>query len=77
MRGSLVHDALYQLVRERHFDHDTNRKAAGRLLQKLCKEDGMASVRAWVVYHGVRLFGDPFADPANEKPVVWAPEKRH
>ena len=77
MRGSLVHDALYQLMRERYLDHDTYREAADRLLQKICKEDGMSSIRAWVVYHGVRLGGDPSADPANEKPIVWAPEKCH
>ncbi len=77
MRGSLVHDALYQLMRERHLDHDTYREAADRLLEKLCKEDGMTSVRAWWVYHGVRLGGDPSADPASDKPVVWAPEKGH
>lgn len=37
MRGSLVHDALYQLMRERHLDHDKYREPADRLLQKSAK----------------------------------------
>jgi len=74
MRGSLVHDALYQLMREREIDNDAYREQADRLLQAMCKEDGMTSIRAWWVYHGVRIGGDPAADPANKKPIVRAPE---
>lgn len=74
MRGSLVHDALYQLMRESHLDHSIHREAADRVLQKICKEDGMWSLRAWWVYHGVRLFADPAADPADKRPVIRAPE---
>ena len=74
MRGSLVHDALYQLMRERYLDHDQCRKPADKLLQKMCREDGMSALRAWGVYLGVRFGGDPAVDPANDKPVTRAPE---
>lgn len=74
MRGSLVHDALYQLMREKKLDHNTHREAADRILQKICKEDGMWSLRAWWVYHGVRLFGDPAADPADKRRPIHAPK---
>ena len=74
MRGSLVHDALYQLMRERHLDEDTYRERADRLLQKICKEDGMSTLRAWWVYQGVHLFGEPSADPANDRPITRAPK---
>jgi hypothetical protein len=74
MRGSLIHDALYQLMRESHLDHNIYREPADRVLQKICKEEGMWSVRAWWVYHGVRLFADPAADPADKRPVIRAPE---
>lgn len=74
MRGSLIHDALYQLIRERHLDKDKYREIADRLLQKMCKEDGMSTLRAWWVYQGVRFGGDPSADPANDKPVIRAPK---
>jgi hypothetical protein len=74
MRGSLVHDALYQLMRERRLDEETYREPADRLLQKMCKEDGMSAPRAWWVYQAVHFFGQPSADPANDKPVIRAPE---
>ena len=74
MRGSLVHDALYQLMRDRHLDHDAYREAADRVLQKICIEDGMSRLRAWWVYHGVRLFADPAADPADKRPATRAPK---
>ena len=74
MRGSLVHDALYQLMRESHLDHNTYRDAADRILQKICKEDGMWFLRAQWVYQGVRLFADPAADPAATRPVTAAPK---
>ena len=74
MRGSLVHDALYQLIRERHLDTDPYRGRADRILQSLCREDGMSAVRAWWVYQGVRLGGGPAANPANDKPLTRAPE---
>lgn len=74
MRGSLVHDALYQLMRERHIDRDRFREVADRRLQAICKEDGMTTLRAWWVYEGVRLGGGPASDPAHDKQVIRAPE---
>ena len=74
MRGSLVHDAFYQLMRERLLDNDGYRETADRILQNICKEDGMWSLRAWWVYQGVRLFADPAADPASKRPIIRAPD---
>jgi hypothetical protein len=73
MRGSLVHDALYQLMRDGHLDRSEYREAADRILRDICREDGMWAVRAWYVYEGVRFFADPAADPAGEHPLVLAP----
>ena len=56
MRGSLVHDALYQLIRLGRVSLD-ERPAADRLLYDIVREDGMWSIRAAWVYAGVRLFG--------------------
>lgn len=56
MRGSLVHDALYQLIREGQLGVE-HRKAADQLLRRICREDGMSAVRAWWVYQAVRIFG--------------------
>jgi len=74
MRGSLVHDAFYQLMRAGEIDKEVYREPADRLLREMCKQDGMSSIRAWWVYKGVRAFGDPAADPANKKQVIRAPE---
>lgn len=56
MRGSLVHDALYQLIREKHLDR-SYRKKADQLLRWICIKDGMYPWRAFYVYWIVRLFG--------------------
>lgn len=72
MRGSLVHDALYQLMREGLIDQSC-REEADRELQRICIEDGMSKVRAWWVYQGVRFGGGPACDPANDKPIMTAP----
>ena len=72
MRGSLVHDALYQLLREGHLA-PACREAADMFLRDLCLEDGMWRIRAWWVYRGVRLGGGPSADPDNAKPILEAP----
>jgi hypothetical protein len=75
MRGSLVHDALYQLMREELLDNDDTRELADRLLQKMCKDDGMSSIRAWWVYKGLRIGGDPASDPDSRRPITNAPKE--
>ncbi len=75
MRGSLVHDALYQLMRGQYLDI-SERDKADRILQKFCKEDGMSTFRAWYVYKGVSLFGKSNAKPKKEEEdkLFTAPE---
>ena len=72
MRGSLVHDALYQIMRESLIP-ETYREVADRTLQRICREDGMTRLRAWWVYQGVRWGGHPAADPRYERPLITAP----
>ena len=72
MRGSLVHDALYQLIREGHLPR-AQRLYADELLRKLCREDGMSAPRAWWVYKAVRWFARRAALPSNRRPVKEAP----
>lgn len=56
LRGSLVHDALYQLLSlellDRKYKDDID-----RLFQKICRVDGMSRFRAWYVYLAVHYFG--------------------
>lgn len=70
MRGSLVHDALYQLISGGHISADF-RKHADQLLRQICREDGMSAVRAWWVYQGVRFGGG--AAVRQDNPVITAP----
>ena len=56
MRGSLVHDALYQLIRAGELV-GAQRKGADLELRRVCREDGMNPIRAWWVYWVVRMFG--------------------
>ena len=66
MRGSLVHDALYQLMRGKYLDYKKHRKYADELLKNICLKDGMLKFRAWYVYKIVRMFGEKNARPSEE-----------
>jgi len=73
MRGSLVHDALYQLMRQKKLSKDRWRAEADLELKRICLEDGMSRIRAWWVHRGVRLGGDPSASPESRKEIHTAP----
>lgn len=77
MRGSLVHDALYQLIRSEALDVSF-REQADKILRDICLEDGMNSIRAWYVYWSVRLFAANCAKPGTQKPykVYSVPSKK-
>jgi len=72
MRGSLVHDALYQLMRLNVLSQ-AERNPADKLLRTICLEDGMPEFRADYVFAGVNGFGKRYADPKNKKVVIIAP----
>ena len=69
MRGSLVHDALYQLMRLQSLDYKKYRKQADVILREICIEDGMSKFRAWYVYQAVRIFAGGAARPRKEPEV--------
>lgn len=70
MRGSLVHDVIYQMLREGLLEHNY-RLVADKLLRQMCIEDGMWRVRAWGVYRGVRLAGNKYTMTSDEKPKIY------
>lgn len=74
MRGSLIHDALYQLMREKRLDKKRFRRKVDRLLRKICRKDGMTAIRAWLAYQSVKHSDKPCADPAKNKPLIMAPK---
>ncbi len=67
MRGALVHDALYQLIRMEALP-PRYRNYADLLLKKICLEDGMHPFRAGYVHLAVRIFGAAAAKPGTEAP---------
>ena len=75
MRGALVHDVLYQLMRLSVLDHKVHRKRADQIMREICLEDNMWSFRAWYVYQGVHLFGVYSARPRkkSEVEVIYVP----
>lgn len=62
MQGSLVHDALYQLLRESVLEQ-RYRKRADKILRTICRKDGMSRIRAGLVYMAVRMGGAGSAKP--------------
>jgi hypothetical protein len=72
MRGSLVHDAGYQLLREELLDQGY-REQFDQLLYTTVVEDGMWTWRARLWLREVRKFAAGAADPKHRKPVLLAP----
>lgn len=72
MRGSLVHDALYQLLRQEYLDEKW-RYEADEELRKVCIEDGMSGIRSRWVYWAVRKWGKMAASPESKKKIHVAP----
>ena len=77
MRGSLIHDALYQLLRETGLGgdedwNDVRRYHADLILYNVCIEDGMWGWRARWVHRGVRLGGGPSAE-VKKRRIYTAP----
>ncbi len=65
LRGSCVHDSLYQLLRETGFGeaeaHDVRRQQADEVFRLVCLDAGAWGWQARLVHDGVRLGGGPAA----------------
>ena len=66
MRASLVHDALYQLMRLGELDPDEHRLTADRIFRDICLEDGMCAFRAHYSFLAVRWFGGRHARQSDD-----------
>ncbi len=69
MRGALVHDALYQLLRMKLINACW-RTYADELLRDICIEDGMYKWRANMWYEAVNKLAAFAADPKNTKKII-------
>lgn len=72
MRGSLIHDALYQLMRLGLLER-TQRDAVDKLFLDVLIEDGMSEFRANLWYQAVRSFAGRSATAACERKLIVAP----
>jgi hypothetical protein len=73
MRGSLVHDALYEMLRLGLLPHDPCFHLANLELKKICLEDGMWPWRADYVFKAVEEFGNASAALSPEN-IIIAPK---
>jgi len=72
MRGSLIHDALYQLIRMGELPMDFRRTVDAEL-KKDCLKDGMTKLRAWWVDKALEIAGRKAALPSSIKRIQRAP----
>jgi hypothetical protein len=70
MRGGLLHDALYQAMREGYLPR-TLKADADQLLYDTCVEDGMMKARAWLWKRAVLRFG--LSATIHNKDILVAP----
>lgn len=72
MRASLVHDALYQLMRLKELSR-TDKDKADKLFEKNCIQDGIPKLLAHSYYWVLKAFGKDWTDPKKKKEVHTAP----
>ena len=72
MRGSLIHDALYMLMRLGLLPQKC-RHRSDQLLHDICEEDGMLDIRADVWEAAVNDFAASAAKEGTEPPILTAP----
>ena len=76
MRGSLIHDALYKMMRLGLLSLDYKCQADD-ILREICLEDGMDPMYAKIVYEAVSMFGTGHSLPSGEPPILIAPRLYH
>lgn len=73
LRASLVHDALYQLMRLRFLSAKRYKDLADKIFKKLCTIDGVSHPMAQAYYLGLKIGGKPSTDPKNERKIYRVP----
>lgn len=73
LRGTLVHDALCQLIHDGYLHRD-QQPAADRLLFDHCRQDGMSAIRAGYIYLTVRLLRGVVTRLRPINPTQYAPD---
>ena len=72
IRGSLLHDAIYNLMRDEYLPLHW-RKRADEILRDTLRADGMSKLRSWIWYKAVRKAALKSATSEGSRPVHWVP----
>ena len=72
MRPSLIHDALYESMRDGLL-HRSRRREVDMLLRENCREDGMSKIRSSWVYWAVNNWAARSSTPEGGRKVLTAP----
>jgi hypothetical protein len=72
-RGSLFHDAMYQLLRNELIPRDFKEKADSSFIY-YCSEDGMWKVRQVYFHIAVDKFGEKYTTTEYKKEIIIAPK---
>ena len=73
MRASLVHDALYQLMRQDLLSREDWKQPADRVFQRMCIADGVWKWLAKCYYVGLKSFGRTSTLPGQRRELRTAP----
>lgn len=72
IRGSFIHDALYECMRKGYIPIKF-RKKADEIIREVCIMDGMSKIRAYAWYYALRWFGARNAKPSRRREIKYAP----
>ena len=72
MRAALVHDVIYQLMREKLISR-TFRKHCDMEFYQMLREDGMSWFRAKLWYRSVRIAAFSYTSESKRKKIITAP----
>ncbi len=73
LRASLVHDALYQLMRKEKISAEKYKDEADKIFRKICEKDGVPSALAKIYYNVLKKVGKYATEPKNAKKIKKAP----
>lgn len=73
MRGSLIHDALYYLMRLEKLNAKKHKKTSDKFFIKICLKDNMWKIMAKPIYLALYIFGWSHTKKENLRKILKAP----
>ena len=76
MKPSLVHDALYQIIRLGGLEQESAKPFADKLFLQMLKDEGVSWVTRHIAYQAVKIFGGGHLKPHHRRPVITCGGKK-